>query len=329
MYLANENRYDHMTYRRAGNSGLLLPPVSLGLWRGHGDQGVLANTRDLVLHAFDEGIIHFDLANNYGPSRGSAETNFGAILKSDLMPYRDELIISSKAGYYMHPGPYGEFSSKKYLYASLDTSLKRMGLDYVDIFYSHRPDPNTPFEETAETLDLLVRQGKALYIGISNYFTEDTKKMIALFEEKGTPFVIHQMSYNMLNREVEEDGLFDLLEEHQLGAIAYGPLAEGLLSDKFSQKIPDDFPIHRTNAYILQGDSQAKTQKRLHDLYDLAQQRGQTLSQMALAWLLRKETMTSVVVGTTTIPHFDDNLAALKNTTFSDEELTQIEKILH
>ncbi|WP_071131547.1 aldo/keto reductase [Enterococcus timonensis] len=328
MYEAAGKRYDTMTYRRAGDTGLQLPAVSLGLWRGHGDEGVLANTRNMIRTAFDKGIIHFDLANNYGPSAGSAESAFGQIMKLDMMPYRDEMIIASKAGFDMWDGPYGFMSSKKHLIASLDQSLKRTNLDYFDIFYTHRPDPKTSFEETAETLDLMVRQGKALYIGISNYSVAETKKMIDLFQKKGTPFVIHQVSYNMLNRE-PEDGLLELLAENNLGTIAYGPLAEGLLTDASSKKIPDSFQAHRTNASLLTPAEKPHTQEKLQSLQKIAAERGQSLSQMALAWLLRNEVVTSVVVGALQVKHLEDNIQALDNLAFSKEELQSINQILN
>ncbi|MHC5248759.1 aldo/keto reductase [Enterococcus sp. LJL90] len=328
MYSAAENRYQKMSYRRSGASGLVLPPVSLGLWRGHGDQGTLAKSRELVLHAFDQGVFHFDLANNYGPGPGSAESTFGQIYEADLRPYRDEIIVATKAGFLMYEGPFGEGSSKKYLYSSLDASLKRMKLDYVDIFYSHRPDPTVPFEETAEALDLIVRQGKALYVGISNYSAEETKEMARLLKGKGTPFVIHQMSYNLMNRELEADGLFDVLEEEKIGGIAYGPLAEGLLTDKFSEAIPDDFPIHRTNSQLLEKGNREKTQKQLQQLRQIANERNQTLSQLALAWLLNQKAITSVVIGTTKVKNFDDNISALDNLEFSRKELEAIDNVL-
>lgn len=327
MFTANEHRYDSIDYQRSGKSGVLLPPVSLGLWRGHA-LSTHEKTRELVLAAFDQGVIHFDLANNYGLTPGDSEKVFGKIMTEDLADYRDELVISTKAGFLMRPGPYGEWSSKKYITSSLDNSLKRMNLDYVDIFYTHRPDPNTPFEETAEALDLIVKQGKAYYIGISNYNTAETKEMIRLFKERRTPFIIHQMSYNMLNREARDTGLLSLLDESGVGGIAYGPLAEGLLTDKFSRHIPGDFPIHRTNKQLLAGSAREETQKRLEQLHQVAEQRGQTLSQLALAWLLAQKAITSVVVGATQLHHFEDNLKALDNLMFSEEEMTGIETIL-
>ncbi|WP_379947372.1 aldo/keto reductase [Enterococcus devriesei] len=328
MYQANEHRYEKMSYRRVANTGLVLPAVSLGLWRGFGDERPLSNTRKVLLDAFDSGINHFDLANNYGPKPGSAESSFGAVFQSDLKPYRDEMIVSSKAGFDMWQGPYGSMSSKKHLVASMDQSLKRTGLDYFDIFYTHRPDEQTSFEETADTLDLFVKQGKALYIGISNYSKEQTEKMIRLFKERHTPFVIHQVSYNMLNREAEE-GLLDVLQENKLGAIAYGPLAEGLLTDRSSQKIPADFPAHRTNSSLLAPEKIASTQQKLRSLKKIADAREQTLSQLALAWLLKDPTVASVVIGSTNIDHVHDNLAALQHLEFSQSELNEIKTILH
>ncbi|MBL1226025.1 aldo/keto reductase [Enterococcus sp. BWR-S5] len=328
MFTANEQRYDTVDYRRSGKSGVLLPPVSLGLWRGHA-LSTHEKTRELVLAAFDKGVIHFDLANNYGLTPGDSEKVFGKIMTEELAAYRDELIISTKAGFLMGPGPYGEWGSKKYITSSLDNSLKRMNLDYVDIFYTHRPDPNTPFEETAEALDLIVRQGKAYYIGISNYNTAETMEMIRLFKERRTPFVIHQMSYNMLNREPRDSGLLELLDESGIGGIAYGPLAEGLLTDKFSQHIPEDFPIHRTNKQLLAGSAREVTQRRLEQLRKVAEQRRQSLSQMALAWLLAQKEITSVVVGATQLHHFEDNLEALDNLHFSEEEVLAIDSILN
>lgn len=329
MYKANDARYDNqMVYRRIADTGLILPAISLGLWRGFGDESPLANTRKMILEAFDNGIIHFDLANNYGPKPGSAESSFGAVYQTDLKPYRDEMIISSKAGFDMWKGPYGSMSSKKHLVASIDQSLMRTGLDYFDIFYTHRPDEQTNFEETAETLDLFVKQGKALYIGISNYSKEQTEEMIRLFKERKTPFVVHQVSYNMLNRSAE-DGLLDVLKENHAGAIAYGPLAEGLLTDRSAQAIPDNFAAHRTNSTLLSPENVAETQERLRALQAIAQNRNQTLSQMALAWLLKDPTVASVVIGSTKIEHLHDNLAALKQLSFTADELNAINKILN
>lgn len=327
MYEANSQRYNKMSYTRSGKSGVLLPPISLGLWRGHA-LSTHEKTRELVLHAFDEGIIHFDLANNYGLTPGDAEKVFGKIMKEDLASYRDELVISTKAGFHMGPGPYGEWSSKKYLASSLDHSLQRMNLDYVDIFYTHRPDPNTPFEETAEALDLIVRQGKAYYVGISNYNPTETAEMVRLFRERRTPFVIHQMSYNMMNREARDSGLLEFLDENGIGSIAYGPLAEGLLTDKMSEHISEDLPIHRTNKQLLDGPAKEKTQQKLRKLAEIAHQRNQTLSQLALAWLLNQKEITSVVVGATKVHHLDDNLQTLENALLSAEENKQIQQIL-
>lgn len=327
MYQAAENRYDNMIYNRVGNSGLKLPALSLGMWHNFGDVDLFENSRKMVQRSFDLGITHFDLANNYGPPAGSAEENFGRILKKDLLPYRDELIISSKAGYDMWPGPYGEFGSKKYLTASVDQSLKRLGLDYVDIFYSHRPDPDTPFEETAQALDLMVRQGKALYIGISNYTAEQTAEISKIFKELKTPFIIHQPSYSMYNRWIE-DGLQDVLQENQLGTIAFSPLAQGMLTDRYLNGIPNDSRAGRTTSPFLDETKVNDTIAQSRALNEIAKRRGQTLAEMAVSWILRNGKVTSVLIGASKVSQIEDNVKALDNLEFSPSELAEIEKIL-
>ncbi|MGY3777571.1 L-glyceraldehyde 3-phosphate reductase [Isobaculum melis] len=329
MYLADEKRYDKMIYNRVGKSGLKLPAISLGLWHNFGGVDLFENGRKMTRRAFDLGITHFDLANNYGPPPGSAEENFGKLMAQDFKPYRDELIISTKAGYYMWPGPYGEWGSKKYLVSSLDQSLTRMGLDYVDIFYSHRPDPNTPFEETAHALDLLVRQGKALYVGISSYSAEETKEMSKIFKSLGTPFVIHQPSYSMFNRWIE-DGLQDALEEDGIGSIAFSPLAQGLLTNRYLNGIPADSRAGRDAeaSPFLRPDKVNETLEKVKALNLVAQERNQTLAEMAVSWILRDNKVTSVLVGASKVSQIEDNVKALDNLTFSKEELQQIEHIL-
>ena len=327
MYQPAQNRYDKMIYNRVGNSGLKLPAISLGLWHNFGEVDLFDNSRKMVQRAFDLGITHFDLANNYGPPPGSAEETFGKILKKDFLPYRDELIISSKAGYDMWPGPYGEWGSKKYLTASLDQSLKRMGLDYVDIFYSHRPDPETPFEETAQALDLMVRQGKALYIGISNYSAEQTAEIAAIFKDLKTPFIIHQPAYNMYNRWIE-DGLQDVLSTNKLGTIAFSPLAQGMLTDRYLHGIPEDSRAGRHSSPFLNAERVQETIEKSRALNEIAQRRGQTLAEMAVAWILRDGKVTSVLIGASRVSQIDDNVKALENLDFSNEELDEIEAVL-
>ena len=297
-YIPNEQRYETMEYRRCGNSGLKLPAISLGLWHNFGHIDDLENARTILKVAFDAGITHFDLANNYGPPAGSAEENFGKIFKADFKPYRDELIISSKAGWGMWPGPYGDWGSKKYLVASLDQSLKRMGLDYVDIFYHHRPDPDTPLEETMGTLDLMVRQGKALYVGISSYQPDEAAKAIQILKELGTPCLIHQPKYSMFDRWVE-DGLLDLLGENEIGCIPFSPLAQGLLSNKYLNGIPagSRAASHRGNGAIDEAQISDENINRVRQLNTLAEQRGQNLAQMALAWILKDPRISSVLIG--------------------------------
>lgn len=326
MYQAQEKRYETMQYRSVGKSGLKLPLISLGLWHNFGDVDPLDNQRKLVFKAFDEGITHFDLANNYGPPAGSAESNFGRMLKEDLSAYRDEMIISSKAGYYMWPGPYGEWGSKKNLIASCDQSLKRLGLDYVDIFYHHRPDPNTPLEETAHALDLLVQQGKALYVGISNYSAEQTAAMTKILKEQKTPFIIHQQKYNMLNREPEE-GLLQVLEEEGIGAITFSPLAQGLLTNRYLNGIPEDSRAASINSPFLSEDRVTETLATVKELNAIAEARGQTLAEMSLVWNIRQEVVSSVLIGASKVSQLEDNLKALDNLTFSEEELAKIDAL--
>jgi len=323
-YFPNQERYETMTFRRCGRSGLQLPLVSLGLWHNFGGYSAFENSRQMLRTAFDLGITHFDLANNYGPPPGSAEENFGRIFEQDFRPYRDELILSTKAGYYMWQGPYGEWGSRKYLIASLDQSLKRMGLDYVDIFYSHRYDPNTPLEETMQALDQVVRQGKALYVGISSYGPEKTREAVQILNDLGTPCLIHQSSYSMLNRWVEDE-LLDVLEDTGIGLIAFSPLAQGMLSDKYLDGIPEDSRIKRGGAL----DESQLTEdniRRIKALNEIAKRRNQTLAQMALAWVLRDERVVSVLVGASKPEQVVENVEALNNLAFSAEELAEIEQ---
>ena len=326
-YQAADQRYMRSVYRRTGRSGLLLPAVSLGLWHNFGGIDTLENSRAMALRAFDLGVTHFDLANNYGPPPGSAEESFGQILRRDLRPYRDELIISTKAGYYMWPGPYGEWGSRKYLIASLDQSLKRMGLEYVDIFYSHRPDPNTPLEETMMALDYAVRSGRALYVGISTYSPQQTREAARILRELGTPCLIHQPAYNMFNRWVE-DGLLDTLDELGIGCIAFSPLAQGLLTNKYIGGIPSDSRAAKPSGALKQDQVSEGRLGRVRKLSDLAQQRGQTLAQMSIAWVLRHPGMTSALIGASRVSQVEDCVGALENLIFSAEELATIESIL-
>jgi L-glyceraldehyde 3-phosphate reductase len=328
-YLANPTRYSDMTYRRCGRSGLQLPVLSLGLWHNFGGVDTFENYRAILHTAFDQGVTHFDLANNYGPPPGSAEENFGTILKKDFLPYRDELIISTKAGYTMWPGPYGDWGSKKYLVASLDQSLKRMGLEYVDIFYHHRPDPNTPLEETMAALDLIVRQGKALYVGISNYKAEETDQASAILKQLGTPCVIHQPKYSMFERWVE-GGLLDTLEKEGIGCIPFSPLAQGLLSNKYIKGIPADSRAAsgRGNGAIEEGRITEENVNKVIKLNELAEKRGQNLAQMALSWILKDPRITSVILGVSKPQQLTDSLECLKNTSFDDTELQEINSIL-
>lgn len=326
-YQPASTRYDSMRYNRTGRSGLKLPAISLGLWHNFGGVDTLENQRAMLRRAFDLGITHFDLANNYGPPPGSAEENFGQILKTDFAGYRDELIISTKAGYWMWPGPYGEWGSRKYLIASLDQSLKRMGLDYVDIFYSHRPDPDTPLEETMGALDQIVRSGKAIYVGISSYSAEQTRQAAAILKSLGTPCVIHQPAYNMFNRWVEE-GLIDALRDEGIGCIAFSPLAQGLLTNRYLNGIPTDSRAGKPNTFLQRDQVTDDKLGQVRRLNDLAQARGQTLAQMALAWVLRHPEMTSVVIGASKVAQIEDAVGTLGNLTLSSNELETIEGIL-
>ena len=328
MYQADEKRYEEMKYNRCGASGLQLPAVSLGLWHNFGSNGNFDNMQDMCHTAFDHGITHFDLANNYGPVPGSAEENFGRILAKGLGRYRDELIISTKAGYDMWPGPYGNWGSKKYLVASLDQSLKRMGLDYVDIFYHHRPDPNTPLEETVRALDGIVRSGKALYVGISNYNKEQTIAAAELFKELGTPFIINQRKYSMFVRDIEKDGLKDYAAAHGIGIITFGPLAQGLLTDRYLHGIPEDSRVRTDGRFLKEAAIVEETLKKVRALNDLAAQRGQTLAQMALSWILRDGDITSVLIGASKPSQILDNIGIVHATAFSEEERRRIEEIL-
>ena len=328
MYQADEKRYEEMKYNRCGASGLLLPAVSLGLWHNFGSNGNFDNMLDMCHTAFDHGITHFDLANNYGPVYGAAEENFGRILKKDLGVYRDELVISTKAGYDMWPGPYGNWGSKKYLVASLDQSLKRMGLDYVDIFYHHRPDPNTPLEETVRALDGIVRSGKALYVGISNYNKEQTIAAAELFKELGTPFIINQRKYSMFVRDIEKDGLKDYAASHGIGIITFSPLAQGLLTDRYLHGIPEDSRVRTDGRFLKEAAIVEETLKKVRALNDLASQRGQTLAQMALSWILKDGDITSVLIGASKPSQILDNIGIVHATSFSNEERRKIEEIL-
>mgnify|MGYP001514735861 FL=1 len=328
MYQADEKRYEEMKYNRCGASGLQLPAVSLGLWHNFGSNGNFDNMQDMCHTAFDHGITHFDLANNYGPVPGSAEENFGRILAKGLGRYRDELIISTKAGYDMWPGPYGNWGSKKYLVASLDQSLKRMGLDYVDIFYHHRPDPNTPLEETVRALDGIVRSGKALYVGISNYNKEQTIAAAELFKELGTPFIINQRKYSMFVRDIEKDGLKDYAAAHGIGIITFSPLAQGLLTDRYLHGIPEDSRVRTDGRFLKEAAIVEETLKKVRALNDLPAQRGQTLAQMALSWILRDGDITSVLIGASKPSQILDNIGIVHATAFSEEERRRIEEIL-
>jgi L-glyceraldehyde 3-phosphate reductase len=327
VYQAKDDRYESMKYNRSGRSGLLLPAISLGLWHNFGGVDTFENGRAMLRRAFDLGITHFDLANNYGPPAGSAEEMFGQMLRTDFAPYRDEMIISSKAGYYMWPGPYGNWGSKKYLMASLDQSLKRMGLDYVDIFYSHRPDQDTPLEETMGALDLMVRQGKALYVGISNYSAEQTAEAISILNRLGTPLVIHQPSFSMLNRWIE-DGLQDVLQENGVGSIAFCPLAQGLLTNKYLTGLPSDSRAVKVTGALGADQVTEEVISQVQKLNALAAERGQSLAQMALAWVLRGGRVTSALIGASKVSQIEDNVAALNHLEFTTEELQQIEDIL-
>jgi len=327
LYRAAPQRYENMIYRRCGKSGLLLPALSIGLWHNFGHTDNLENARNILRAAFDHGITHFDLANNYGPPYGAAEENFGRIFRQDFAPYRDELILSTKAGWDMWPGPYGNFGSRKYLIASLDQSLRRMGVDYVDIFYHHRPDPHTPLEETMAALDHIVRQGKALYVGISQYKAEDTARAADLLRKMGTPMLIHQPRYSMLDRWVE-GGLLDELEQQGAGAIAFSPLEQGMLTDRYLHGLPEDSRAVRDARYLKSGQITPELLEKVRKLNDIAIARSQSLAQMAVAWLLKDPRITSVLVGASSPAQLLDSMGAIKNLTFKPEELAAIEAVL-
>ena len=327
-YTAAEDRYEKMQYRRCGKSGIKLPLISLGLWHNFGDHDNFENSRNILRTAFDHGITHFDLANNYGPPYGSAEKNFGKIFKEDFQKYRDELIISTKAGWDMWPGPYGNFGSRKYLIASLDQSLQRMGLDYVDIFYHHRPDPETPLEETMGALDQIVRQEKALYVGISQYNAEDTLQASKILKELGTPFLIHQPRYNMMDRWVEDD-LLDTLEKVGIGSIVFSPLEQGILTSKYLGGIPEDSRAATEGSYLDRSQITDEVVNQIQQLNEIASKRNQSLAQMAVAWLLKDDRVTSVLVGVSKVSQLKDNIEAIKNIDFSEAELKKIDAILN
>lgn len=327
MYNASATRYDNMKYNRTGKSGLLLPAISLGLWHNFGGNDLFENGRAMARRAFDLGITHFDLANNYGPPAGSAEESFGQILKKDLAPYRDEMIISTKAGYYMWAGPYGEWGSKKYLVSSLDQSLKRMGLDYVDIFYHHRPDPNTPLEETMAALDLIVRQGKALYVGISNYNPEQTREAAQILRRLGTPCLIHQPNYSMMSRWIE-DGLQDVLAEEGIGSIVFSPLQGGILTDRYLNGIAPDSRAAGPSVFLSENAITEEAIGKVRKLNKIAAGRGQKMSQLALSWVLRGGKVTSALIGASKVSQIEDAVASLNAPELSAEELEQIETIL-
>ncbi|MGJ9383437.1 L-glyceraldehyde 3-phosphate reductase [Salipaludibacillus sp. CF4.18] len=326
-YIADDKRYEKMKYNRTGNSGLLLPAISLGLWHNFGGVDSFENGRAMLRKAFDLGITHFDLANNYGPPPGSAEEMFGKIMKTDFKPYRDEMVISSKAGYHMWDGPYGDWGSKKYMISSLDQSLKRMGLDYVDIYYSHRPDPNTPMEETMGALDQIVRQGKALYVGISSYSAEQTAQAVKILDDLGTPLLIHQPKYSMFDRWME-DGLQDVLQQNGVGSIAFCPLAQGLLTNKYLAGIPAESRAARSGSFLQEDQVTELVVEKVQKLNTIAGRRGQSLAQMALAWVLRGGHVTTALIGASRVSQIEENVAILDNLEFSDEELKEIDSIL-
>jgi len=325
-YTADEQRYSNFSYKRCGKSGIKLPPVSLGLWQNFGGIDPFDRSKAMLQRAFDLGITHFDLANNYGPPYGSAEETFGKIMKEDFLPHRDEMIISTKAGYDMWPGPYGDLGSRKYLTASLDQSLKRMGLEYVDIFYSHRPDPDTPIEETMGALDRAVRSGKALYVGISNYSAEQTKKAVDILKSLGTPCLIHQPRYNLLDRWVE-DGLLDILEEEGVGCIPFSPLAQGLLTNRYLKGIPEDSRAAREH-FLKKANITNELLETIVSLDEIADKRGQSLAQMALAWILKDKRITSVLIGASSVAQLEDSLESIQNVEFSTDELEAIDNII-
>ncbi|MDX1416936.1 MAG: aldo/keto reductase [Candidatus Promineifilaceae bacterium] len=327
-YLADENRYEEMIFRRSGRSGLRLPAISLGIWYNFGGVDPLENSREMLRKAFDLGITHIDIANNYGPPPGSAEETFGRVFQQDLSPYRDELIISNKAGYLMWPGPYGEWGSRKYLVASCDQSLKRTSLDYFDIFYSHRPDPDTPLEETMGALDFIVRSGRALYAGISSYSPEQTREASRILKELGTPCLIHQPRYNMFDRWIE-DGLLDVLEEEGIGCIPFSPLCQGILTNKYLDRIPEESRAGKYDGELFWGDTLSdKRLAKVVRLNEIAKARSQNVAQLAIAWVLRLEVITSALIGASSPEQIEDSVGALENLTFSEEELQAIEEIL-
>lgn len=327
-YIASENRYENMKYNRCGNSGLLLPAVSLGLWHNFGTNDDYENMRNMCKRAFDLGITHFDLANNYGPVNGAAETNFGKILKDDFNAYRDELIISTKAGFDMWPGPYGNFGSRKYLIASLDQSLRRMGLEYVDIFYHHRMDPDTPLEETMLALDQIVRSGKALYVGLSNYDGETMLKAQRILEELKTPFIINQNRYNIFDRTIEKNDLKSVASKEGKGIITFSPLAQGILTDKYLNGIPEDSRIRRDGRFLHESDVNSKRMEQIMELNEMAKNRDQSLAQFALSWILKDNDITSVLIGASRPSQIDDCVECIKNTHFDKEELKKIDDII-
>ena len=327
-YVASDKRYDSMEYRKCGESGLKLPSVSLGLWHNFGDTANFDNMCNMCFTAFDNGITHFDLANNYGPEAGAAERNFGKILKDFMMPYRDEMVISTKAGYYMWAGPYGDFGSKKYLTASLDQSLKRMGLDYVDIFYHHRMDKDTPLYETMWALDGIVKSGKALYVGLSNYDGETMIEAAKILEELKCPFIINQNSYSILNRTVEKNGILKAAKNSKKGMIIFSPLAQGLLTDRYLLGIPSDSRIKTDGRFLKESSLSSETMEKVRRLNEIAKNRGQTLAQMALAWIYAKEGVTSVLIGASRPEQILENLKMTENLTFTDTELLEIDKIV-
>ena len=328
-YSASSKRYETMTYNRCGQSGLKLPAISLGLWHNFGDVDDFQQAKQMLFAAFDHGITHFDLANNYGPPPGSAESNFGKIFKQDLLSHRDELVISTKAGYLMWDGPYGDWGSKKYLTASLDQSLKRMGLDYVDIFYSHRPDPDTPLEETMEALAQAIRQGKALYAGVSKYSPDDTKRAAAILDRMGVRLLIHQMRYSMLDRDAEDSGLFDTLDTLGAGGICFCPLEQGLLTNKYLNGIPDGSRAAKPHGFLQKDVITPELVAKLKKLNDLARQRGQTLAEMSLAWVLKQKGITSAIIGTSRVEQLIDNLKTLEKLDFAPDELAEIDMTLN
>ena len=328
MFIANDKRYDGMVYRFCGHSGLKLPAISLGMWQNFGSLRPYEDARRILLRAFDLGITHFDLANNYGPLPGTAEQTLGRVLEQDLRPYRDELIISTKAGYYMWPGPYGDHGSRKYLISSLDQSLRRMKLDYVDIFYHHRPDPNTPLEETMGALRDIVRQGKALYVGVSNYNAEQTRAAYTMLSEMGVPLLINQPCYSMLNRWCE-DGLFDILAQYGIGSIAFSPLAQGLLTNRYLTGIPSDSRVAVPTGTLSQDNIDEQTLDKVRKLSRIASDRGQTMTQMALAWVLREGHANSALVGASKVEQIEENVKAVNKLTFSQNELQEIDRILN